>query len=266
MMESQDLEPIVNTGASAASGQTHFSKLLRFSRFALVGISFIITLVFFADWIWTISGSNRWELKIDKDGTQIYTLKSPGSSMLKVRGVTQSKEFTLSNHLAPFLDKSIQDDCGKWVEGCTSYKIIKPWDSRTQSNVTMWTVSLFPPFSPREFLLLGQLSQDPQTKVVTLENIAVPNKIPPNDCCVRLTHVHNVWFYTPEGDGTIKVEFVSDFDMSGSFPKFLLNLGAPSAIYKMITEENPTLLRQEKYRSAVLDFIDEGNSNIKVVK
>src|SRR5262249_9716310 len=133
----------------------------------------------------------------------------------------------------------------------------KPWDPRKQSNVTMWTVSLFGPFSPREFLLQGQLSQDPRTKVVTLENIAVPNAVPPNDCCVRLTHVHNVWRYEPLADGTIKTEFVSDLDMGGAFPKFLLNLGGPSEIHKMLVEDNPKLLRNEKYRTARLDFIDE---------
>ena len=64
--------------------------------------------------------------------------------------------------------------------------------------------------------------------------------------------------YTPKGDGNIEVEFVNDMDMSGAFPKFLLNLGAPGEIHKMLTVDNPKLLRQEKYRNARLDFIDEG--------
>jgi len=261
-MKTSNAIPVVNTGAVGASEQKRSSRRRRFLKYGMIGSAFLLSGVFVANWLWLISGSNQWELKIDEDGTQVYTLKTPGSSMLKIKGVTQSNEFTLSNHLAPFLDESIQDDnCGEWVAGCTRYEILKPWDPQTQYNVTMWTISLFEPFAPREFLLQGHLSQDPKTKVVTLENIAVPNKAPLNDCCLRLTHVHNVWTYTPLGDGTIKVEFVSDFDMGGAFPRFLLNLGGPSEIHKMLTVDNPQLLRQEKYRNAVLDFIDEGRGD-----
>ena len=243
--------------ATPSAGKTRPSRLVRIAKYLAGGTVFLFAAIFVADWLWTISGSNQWELAIDKDGTQVYTLKTPGSPMLKIKGVTQSKEFTLSNIVAPFLDESIQDDCGKWVAGCTSYRIVKPWDPKKQNNVTMWTVSLFSPFAPREILLQGQITQDPATRTVTLENIAVPNAVPPNDCCVRLTHVHNVWRYEPQADGTIRTEFVSDLDMGGAFPKFLLNLGGPSEIHKMLAEDNPKLLRNEKYRLARLDFIDE---------
>jgi hypothetical protein len=243
--------------ANTATAAKRPSRLVRILKYLAGGTVFAVAAIFVANWIWTISGSNQWELAIDKDGAQVYTLKTPGSAMLKIKGVMQSKEFTLSNILAPFLDESIQNDCGKWVEGCTSYKIVKPWDPKSQKNVTMWTVALGGPFSPREFLLQGQLTQDPATRIVTLENIAVPNSLPPNDCCVRLTHVHNVWRYEPLADGTIKTEFVSDLDMGGAFPKFLLNLAGPSEIHKMLVVDNPKLLRNEKYRVARLDFIDE---------
>lgn len=237
------------------------SRLRRWSWFFLLALAFLLSSLFIANWLWTISGSNQWELKIDENGTQVYTLKTPGSPILKIKGVTASKEFTLSNHLAPFIDESIQEDCGKWVEGCTDYKILKPFDATTGTNVTMWTTTLFAPFQPREFLLQGQLSQDPKTKVVTLENIGVPNRLPPHDCCVRLSHFHNVWHYIPESDGTVRVEFISDVDLGGAFPGFLINLGGPSEIHKMLSVENPKLLRHEKYRNAVLNFIDEGRGS-----
>lgn len=220
----------------------------------LMGLA-LFGLIILLNWMWINSGSNEWKLQIDRDGAQVYTLKTPGSASLKIRGVTQSDEFTLSNHLAPFFDESIQEDCGKWVEGCVDYKILKPWDPQTQVNVTMWTVGLFPPFAPREFLLMGRLAQDPVSKVVTLENIAVPNKLEPNDCCVRLQQVHNVWNYTPMQDGSVKVELLYDLSMGGLFPSFLLNLGGPEEIHKMLTRDNPELLRRDAYRSAHFDFI-----------
>jgi hypothetical protein len=244
--------------ATAASGSKPRDRVWRIFKAGGIGLSVLISAVYLANWLWEMSGSNRWELKIDREGTQVYTLKSPGSAMIKVRAVTRSKEFTLSNHLAPFFDESIQDNCGEWVAGCLNYKILKPWDPKIQRNVTMWTLALFPPLAPREFVLQGQLFQDPQTKRVTLENIAAPNNAPRNDCCVRIEHVHNVWHYTPLPDGSIEVEFLSDMDMGGAFPKFLLNLGAPAQLHKMLAEENPKLLRQAKYRSATVDFLDAG--------
>ncbi len=257
-MEAQVAGIAPQVGAPDARAKASSGRWGRRLKRALIGVSAVVSALYAAEWMWIQSGSNQWELQMDERGAQIYTMKSPGSAMVKIRGVVQSKEFSLSNHLAPFLDASIQDDCAKWVEGCIRYQVIKPFDPRTQSNVTMWTVAVFPPFMPREFLLQGNLSQDPLTKVVTLENIAVPNKLPQNDCCVRLTHVHNVWRYEPMADGSIKVEFLSDLDMGGSFPKILLNLGAPGEIHKMLTVDNPKQLRQEKYRQASLYFIDKG--------
>lgn len=257
-MQAQITTPMAEPVAQASTRKAGPSRLRRYLKNTVLALMFLVTLSFVANWLWTMSGSNQWELKIDEGGTQVYTLKAPGATMLKIRAVMQTKEFTLSNHLAPLLDTTIQDDCAKWVPGCLSYKILQPWNPATKSNVTMWTLGMPGPFSPREILLQGQLTQDPVSKVLTLENIAVPNKIAPNDCCVRLSHVHNVWRYTPVGDGNIKVEFVNDMDMGGAFPKFLLNLGAPGEIHKMLTVDNPKLLRQEKYRNARLDFIDEG--------
>lgn len=232
----------------------------RLLKFAGVGAVSLVCLYVIADWAWTMSGSNKWELKIDENGTKVYTLKAPGDPSIKVRGVTRSKEFTLSTHLAPYFDENIQKNCAEWVEGCFEYRILKRWEKDSPYNVTMWSVEM-PPFTSRQILLQGNLSQDPVTKVLTMENIAVPNKLPVDDCCVRLDHVHNVFKYTPLGDGTIEVELIYDMDMGGLFPRHLMNLAAPSVVHKMLTEDNPKLLRRPEYAKAKIDFIDEGLKN-----
>lgn len=238
---------------SVSKTRGSFRKALKLTGITLVGLC---ALAFLSSWLWTLSGSNQWELKMDSDGTQIYTLKSPGSTLLKTKGVWQSKEFTLNNHLAPFFDESIQENCQKWLPECLNYKILESWHPQTQRNVTMWTLALPGPFAPREILLEGKLYQDPVTKVVTIENIAVPNGLPRNDCCVRIEHFHNIWHFTPLADGMIKVEFLSDWDMGGAFPTLLLNLGGPGEVFKALTKTNPEFLRQEKFRNAHFDFID----------
>ncbi|MBX3711499.1 MAG: hypothetical protein KF800_06030 [Lysobacter sp.] len=247
------------------NNDTAIAKRSRFAprrllKFAAVGAVSLVMLYVVADWAWTMSGSNEWKLKIDENGTKVYTLKAPGDPSIKVRGVTRSNEFTLSTHIAPFFDENIQKNCGEWVEGCFEYRILKRWEKDSPYNVTMWSVAM-PPFQSRQILLQGNLWQDPVTKVLTLENIAVPNKLPVEDCCVRLDHVHNVFKYTPIGDGNIEVELIYDMDMGGLFPRHLLSLAAPSVVHKMLSEDTPKLLRRPEYLNAKLDFIDEGLKN-----
>lgn len=230
-------------------------------RIAL-GLSVLVMLVVIGNWLWLIGGSGKWVLKTERDGVQVYTMKTPGSSVLKVRGVARFKEFSLSNHIAPLLDESIQNpaDCAKWVTGCLSYRILERWNARTQRNTTMWTISLFPPFLPREMLLQGQVRQDPKTRVATLENIAVPNLLPPDQCCVRIEHLDNVWRYTPLPDGSIQVEVLYDLDMGGAFPQLLQNLHAPDIVFGLLSKDIPKLLSQPKYRNARLAFLDDGDN------
>lgn len=225
-------------------------------RFA-VAVSVTITLAVTANWLWLMSGSGKWVLKIDRNGTQVYTMKTPGSAALKVRVVSRSREFGLGAFIAPVLDERIQQDCAKWVKGCLGYRIVQPWEARSQSNVAMWTIPLFAPFAPRELLIQNQVSQDPRTKAVTLESLAIPNRLPPNSCCVRVEHLHNIWRYTPLPDGSIQQEVLYDLDMGGAFPQLLLNVGAPEQLFEEVTQGNPAKLRAGGYRNTHLDFIDE---------
>ncbi|NQZ12073.1 MAG: hypothetical protein HRT35_33390 [Algicola sp.] len=232
------------------------SKLKKFGRKALIGLIGFIVLFVVVDRIWVASGSNQWVLKQEEKGIKIYTLKTPGASIIKVKAV-KNFNMTLSNIIAPFLDETIQDDCAAWVEGCLEYRILKPWNPKLQTNLQMWRIELPAPLSPREMLVQGQIYQNPDTKVVTLENLAAPNNIEPSEGFVRIRHFHNIWHYTPLANGEVIVELVQDFDMSGFFPDFLLNLAGPSQLFKMFDEELPELLGREKYVNTTLDFIEE---------
>ena len=236
--------------------QSKKNKVKKYLIYFLFGTSSLITILLVSHWIWMLSGSNQWELKRDEKGVKIYTLKSPGSSLIKVKGITHYK-YTLNHLFAPLLDESIQENCADWAPGCLEYKIIEPWNSQLMSNTQLWRFELFFPFSDREMVLKGLVYQDKQSKELLIENIAVPNKIPPNDCCVRVTHAHNTWRYTPLENGEVKLEFIQDIDMGGMFPNFILNLVGPDEIYTMLHTDLPTSLNNEKYRNAKFDFIEE---------
>ncbi len=206
--------------------------------------------------VWKASGTNRWVLDIDKDGTQVYSLKTPGSSLIKFKGVTKYK-YSYGHMLSAFIDDKFTDNCEDFAPGCLEYKFIKPWDNHLQKNSQYWKFKLFPPFADREIVLNGTVYQDPKTKEILLENSAAPNLLPLNDCCVRITHLHNTWRYTPLKDGEVEVEFIQDFDLGGFFPDFLINLGA-SQVYNMMHTAIPKLLdSRERYRNIKFEFIEE---------
>lgn len=232
-------------------------KRSKLKLFFLQILPIFVTLMVIWDWVAVNSGSTEWELVIDRDGTQIYAMDVPGTSTRKFKGVTHYTKYSMSNIIAPMIDEKIAEECDKWVPKCLSYEILKPWDPVLKHNIQLWTLNLVPGLAPREILLMGTIMQDPETKVVTIENISVPNKVPPNDCCVRLQQVHNVWTYTPLEDGKIRVEFLQDLDMGGLFPDFLLNLGGAEEMFKMLNESNPKMLDHERYKNAKLDFIEE---------
>lgn len=245
---------IENTPLMADESAKKGSKL---KTFFLTILPVFITLMLIWDFTATNSGNNQWELVVEKDGVQVFQMDVAGSSTHKFKGVITYDKYSMSNIIAPMIDPAIADDCTKWVPNCLGYKLLQDWDPQLKTNVQLWTLELFPPFLPREILLQGSIIQDPATKVVTIENTAVPNKVAPNDCCVRLQQVHNVWTFTPMGEGKIKVEFVQDLDMGGMFPDFLLNLGGADEMVKMLAHDNPAMLDKEKYKNTRLDFIQE---------
>lgn len=231
------------------------SKKSKIARILLFGAASLIMVITLSGVIWRSSGSNDWKLKIDKNGTQVYTLKSPGNNMILVKGVTKWK-YTLSQCVAPFFDESIQDDPGKWLPMCTEYKILKQQrfpGFHTNLQLYKWD---FPfPFSPREVLVQGQVSQDPETKEIVLENIAVQNAIPRTDGYVRTGHHHNIWRFTPQENGEVRVEFLMDMNFDGFFPDMITNISGAAQVFKILSEDYPKLM--VNYQNTRFEFIEE---------
>jgi len=240
-----------------AKPKKKIGKLLMYGTLTLVGIIFLSNLIY------KMSGSNQWELEMEKNGVKIYTLKSPGSTITKVKGVVRWNK-TLSEIMAPYLDEGIQENCGEWMPGCTEYKFVESFDPKLQRSITLTRFDFPFPFSPRELVLQGQITQDEQTKVLTMDNIAIPNAIPPKDGYVRVTHHANKWTLTPQENGEVIVEFIVDADMGGFFPDFLSAIAGPNMVYEALAKLYPPLL--EKYENAKIDFIEElGESPAKAM-
>lgn len=233
-------------------------SLKKTGKVILFGAALFVGVIYMAKLAWTMSGSSQWELELDKDGIQVYSYKAPGAYVKQFKGVMRAK-FTQSQVVAALmLDNHSLDNCKAWIPECIDLKVLEPYNHKAQGDSVLWTLELLPPvFKNREYVIKSLTSQDPISKVVAIDIMAAANKVPLNDCCVRITHIHNRWQLTPAGPGEIELQLVQDFSMGGLFPDFLLNLAGADETYKLFHATLPGLMNQEKYKTATFDYIDE---------
>ncbi|QHI36101.1 hypothetical protein IMCC3317_14550 [Kordia antarctica] len=230
-------------------------KWKRILKYIGKGALILIGILFLYNWYWINSGSTEWQLEIDKDGVQIYSLKVPGDKVVKFRGVMKGK-YTLSQLAAPHLKDHTLKTCIEWFPNCTGCEIIRPFDSIRQYDISLWTLDFPAPFQPRELLINTSVMQD-ENKVVTIDVVAVPNTIDHNEGKVRLERMHNVWKFTPLGNGMVECSQTQDVSFGGLFPFFMLNIIGVDANFEFMRDELPKFLEKEQYKNATFSFIEE---------
>jgi hypothetical protein len=241
---------------SRQNTQAERSKLNTVLRFAAYSIAASIVVTYGANMLWKMSGSNEWELELEKNAVKVYSLKFPGSYNKQYKAVMRAK-YPLNQLVGGLIENSTLDICKHHIPGCVDLKVIDPWSAKTMTDTVLWKLQLPPPFLPRETVIRSQVSQDPATKAVTVDVMAAPNSIARNAGSVRLTHLQNRWRYTPVGNGEVDIEFLQDVDMGGLFPAIALNLAGAEETYKFIHDQLPALLDNERLRSIKYDFIAE---------
>lgn len=233
-------------------------SLKKIGKAVLIALALLIAVRYAVNFVWTMSGSSQWELEIDKDGIQVYSLKAPGSYVKQFKGVVRGK-YTQSQVVAALmLDNDSLDNCKAWIPVCSGLKVLEPYSDKAQGDSVLWTLDMPPMFKKREYVIKSRAAQDPTTKVVAIDIMAAPNKVPLNDCCIRITHIHNRWQVTKLGKDEVEIQLVQDFSMGGFFPDFLINLSGADETYKLFHDALPGLLNKEKYLKARFDYIDEG--------
>ncbi len=242
-----------SVGAVAKPKPKLVTRLLKYFLYSVLSLALLLT---GASWVWKMSGSNEWKLVMDQDGIQVYSMKVPGSSLLKFKGVAHY-DYSLNQLVATMAADENELICREYMFGCVSYDRIEPFDTQRLTDLNLWRVQMPLVFKPREFLMKGQIYQDGQTKELFVEFTAVPNRVSYNDCCVRVIQLHNTWRYTPLETGGIRVEHIHDMDMGGFFPAFLKNIAAANGVHSYLLHEIPKMMKIEKFQNAQFDFIDD---------
>lgn len=221
-----------------------------------VVFTLIVLAALAADTIWVASGSGEWKLAKDEDGVKVYTMKSPGDKLLKVKTVMEG-EYTLTQLTSQHIVDDNLDTCKSWIPTCVEFTRLQEFDPVRGYDKDMWRLDFPTPFDDRELLITTMFSQDKTTKQVALDVVAIPNTLPPTKGVVRVERMHNRWEFTPLPNGKVEVLLIQDNDLLGFFPYFLMNMVIVDESHKFFATELRTSLKKEKYVNAKLDFVDD---------
>ena len=105
-------------------------------------------------------------------------------------------------------------------------------------------------------------SQDPQSKTLFIDITAVPELLPPDNCCVRVTHMDNKWHWTPIKNGEFEAEVVEDMDVR--VPYILWNARAKEVWKIMSTVQK--LMDRKKGPDEKFDFLQEPETEAALQK
>ncbi len=163
-----------------------------------------------------VHAQEDWKLKMDKEGIQIYSRNS-GDSRINSLRVSCILEATLSQITAVLLNIKSQDE---WFYHTKSKVLLDV----SPSELYYYAELYFPfPFSDRDFVEHVNLSQDPITKIITMNVQNVPDYISSKKNYVRVLQSSCKWVIRPSGKEHINIEFTLFADPAGSIPIWLVN-------------------------------------------
>ena len=185
----------------------------RFKRFLLRGFLTLTVLTVAAHLIYKYTGSNEWHPLPEKDGVRVFWAKPPGTTLVKYKGLTRFKS-SLTSVTRFMQDPTTCDDVG-----CTDSVVLEDVSPQIQYNSFVWDYKK--PFAKRQFVVKVEVSQNPDTKEVLVQYVGAPDRIPANDCCIRVPHMNNSWRFKPSENGEIEVEYIVDMYEGGMIPYFV---------------------------------------------
>jgi ribosome-associated toxin RatA of RatAB toxin-antitoxin module len=194
------------------------------------------------------SAQNTWKLSTEKEGIKIYTSMVTDSKIKAIK-VECDVNATPSQLVALVMDVNAAPD---WVSHVKSAKLVKqisPTELYYYSEVNLpW------PAANRDFVAHLTVSQNPDTKVVTIDGPAVPGFVPVKKGIVRIDNSIGKWIITPVGSDQLHVEYSIHVDPGGSLPAWLVNMfatDAPLQIFRSLK----TQLQKSAYKNTTLALV-----------
>lgn len=219
-------------------------------KFFVPGALALIAVSAAVHFAWTSSGSNEWKLVRDESGVQIYTLKAPGTPLLKFRAKTRVKTTLASSVFLYRGDPSTNDDFGG-----QNFKVFDRIETPDVYIAYFSVEQPMPaPFGTKEIVALLNYAQDKKTKEVLINVQAAPCKTPPTPNTERVTNLSNSFRMTPLPNGEVDWEITIAADMGLFYP--LANLAMPDLVFKGTLDQTKIVLK-EKYQKVKLPSVQE---------
>ncbi|CAM4025318.1 hypothetical protein [Bordetella tumulicola] len=226
-------------------------RILRVLGYIVLALA-VIALV--AHFVWRASGSNEWELAKDENGVKLWTLKTPGSGLVRVRGLVE-----VDSRLAGMM--TLIEDLDSCVDAfCYDEKRLDQIPSVKGRAATYVRYKFdIPGLKTRDYVLFAERNQQPGNNQVDVNVIAAPNRLPRDECCVRVTHLHNHWKLTPLPNGKLEIDFMQDTDLGG-LPYFFTNFALTEGTFQVLRDMQ-SILDKDRYKNAVVEDIREYGEN-----
>lgn len=221
----------------------------RVVKWLLAGLLGLVGLAVIAHFAYAFSGSSQWEYVGKEKGVTVYAMKTPGETLKKFKAVVRVKA-TMAKIVMFMQDQDNDLNVGFY----------RPRELKREGTRIQWTDwrGEFPtPFQDRQFIVKHEFSQR-ENKEVYYQLRAVPDMLPPDDCCVRVPRMDNNWTLRRVGDGETEIEWIIDMDVGGFMPYFVINQSHPLLMYDFASRLQG-FFDQKKYDDAHYDWIDESN-------
>ncbi|HEY8783824.1 MAG TPA: START domain-containing protein [Mucilaginibacter sp.] len=194
-------------------------------------------------------GQSDWKLRTETEGIKIYTSLMPDSKIKAIK-VEGDYHATASQMVALIMDVNTAPEWVYHTKSCALVKQISPSELYYYSEINLpW------PAANRDFVAHLIVTQNPDTKVVTIAGPAVAGFVPIKEGIVRVTDSNGKWVITPKGTDQIKVEYTIHVDPGGSLPSWLVNMFAtegPMKIFRNIKFQ----LQKRAYKNIELAFVE----------
>lgn len=191
-----------------------------------------------------------WELKKDDDGVKVWTRLMEGAEIKEIR-MEYELESSLSAVVALLTDvpnmknwiaNSVHSECLKIISPTVyiNYQHLEsPWPVQDRDMVNRMTIT-----------------QNPTTKVVSVDSKPELNFYAEKENIVRLVSLRSLYLLFPKPGGNIKVVYTTKFHPGGSIPPWIINPFIVSGPWKTTIrfKEN---LKNPKYHQMKIPFIQE---------
>jgi hypothetical protein len=195
-------------------------------------------------------GDENWVLKTNNDGIKIFTRKVANSSIKAIK-VECSFDATPSQLVAVLMDVKNSED---WLYHTSSNYIVK---QVSPSELYYYSVVEVPwPVQNRDFIAHIKVSQDTETKVITIDAPCVANMVPVKPKTVRVADSKGKWVITPVNKHQVKIVYTLHADPGGSIPAWLSNMfvtQGPAESFKKLKLQ----LQKPAYKNVKLAYIAE---------